>query len=127
MITPNNLYDEILSTIWFPIYRVLIIVFGFPPLYVILQLEKELSLTDQTKTYFNDTIWRGEADRIIERTQERIKTVAISNPKLRYLAQHYSGEPWSLRPVPEKINICQSWITQTAFRFFVQFNWLPSS
>ena len=29
MITPSSLYD-ILSTIWFPIYRGLIIVFGFP-------------------------------------------------------------------------------------------------
>ena len=30
MITPSNLHDEILSTTWFPIYRGLIIVFGFP-------------------------------------------------------------------------------------------------
>ena len=28
--TPSNFYDEILSTIWFPIHRGLTIVFGFP-------------------------------------------------------------------------------------------------
>ena len=38
MITPSNFYDEILSTIWFPIYGDLIILFGFPIKFITISL-----------------------------------------------------------------------------------------